>query len=114
MPGGGDTVGGGVWETDDRIGTFVPGEAEGAGTLQGVRGGDVTSVDGRAHADSEREGSGGGTELGCHGPCRGTMDVPDGIPDRGVTMELPGSGMSRTCGDEDGNVGTLLPPAYPG
>ena len=52
MLGGGDPVGGGVWETDDGIGTLLNGVAEGTGAVQGVRGGDSGWIDGMAHEDT--------------------------------------------------------------
>ena len=51
---------------DDGRGTLVPEEAEGTGTVQGVRGGDGAWVDGGTHADAEWEGSIEDTELGSH------------------------------------------------
>ena len=82
--------------------------------MQGVRGGDGSWVADRTHADAAWDDSGGILELGIHGPWRGTVDVQDGLPGRGRTVELSGLGMSRTCGDMDGDAGTLLPPACPG
>ena len=58
--------------------------------MQGVRGGEGAWVAGGAHEDVTWEGDGGETELGSHTPCRGTADVPDGIPDRGRTAEMLG------------------------
>ena len=81
MPGGGYTVGDGVHEKNDRIGPFVPVEAEGPDSVKGVRGGYGAWVSGRTHADTAWEGSGGETALGSHGPQRGTVDIHDGLPD---------------------------------
>ena len=88
MPGGGDTVGGGVQETDDGRGTFVLGTTEGAGSVQGVRGRDGAWVSGGAHADTAWEGKGENTELGSHGHHEETADVPDGPPDCGSNADL--------------------------
>ena len=52
MPGGGDPVGGGVWETDDRRETLIPGAAEGTDAVQGVQGGDGGRIIGRAQDDT--------------------------------------------------------------
>ena len=51
MPVSGDSVEGGVQETDDGNRTFVLGEAEGLHSVQGLQGGDGARVVGRAHAD---------------------------------------------------------------
>ena len=90
MPGGGDTVGGNVRETDDGRSPFVLGAAEGKGPVQGVGGVDGAWVSGGAHAGSSWEGSIGDKELGSHIPWQGTAEVLDGLPDRGRTAELPG------------------------
>ena len=52
MPGGWNAVEGGVWVTDDGIRSFLPGEAACLGTVQGVRGVDVTQVAGSPYTDS--------------------------------------------------------------
>ena len=46
-------------------------------------------VDDGAHDDAIWAGGGGETELDSHASWRGTLDVPDGLPDRGRTAELP-------------------------
>ena len=63
MTGGGYAVGGGVREKDDERGHFVPGEAEGSDTVQGVRGVDGDWVAGGTHVDTAWEVSGGDTML---------------------------------------------------
>ena len=68
MPGGGDTVRGGVREQDEGSGAFVPGEAAGLDSAKGVQGGDGSRVAGGSRADTAWEGRGGGTVLGSHGP----------------------------------------------
>ena len=55
-------------DKDDRSGNFVPVEAEGSDSVQGVRGGDVAQVAGRTHAYTSWEGSRGEAMLGSHGP----------------------------------------------
>ena len=52
MPGGRVEVGGGVQEKYDGSGTFLSGEAERSGTVQGVWGGDSAWVDRFTHADT--------------------------------------------------------------
>ena len=52
MPGGGEPDGGGVWATDDRRGTLLPGAAEGTGEVQGVRGEDGGGIIGGAQDDT--------------------------------------------------------------
>ena len=88
MPGGGDSVGGGLQEKDDGRGPFVLGEAAGSGLEQGVRGVDVDQVAGGTHSDAEWEGSGGETVLGSHGPWQRTAEIQDGLTDRRVTAEV--------------------------
>ena len=64
VPGSGNKVGGGVRETDDERGLFVPGAAEETGPVQGVWGGDGAWFAGGAHAYAAWESSGVDTELG--------------------------------------------------
>ena len=54
-----------------------------------MRGGNGAWVDGGEHEDSTWAGSGGETDLGSLTPCQGTIDVTDGLTDRGRTSELP-------------------------
>ena len=89
MPGSRDSFRVGVRETDDGRELFVPGVAEGKDSVQGVREGDGAWVASGAHEDATWEGGGGKTDLGSHPLRRGTADVPDGLPERGRTMELP-------------------------
>ena len=65
---GGGTVGGGVWETDDGRGPFIPGAAEGTSTVQVVQGRDGAWFNGGTHADSAWEGSEVDTDLGKNVP----------------------------------------------
>ena len=88
MPGGGDSVGGGVWETNDRRETFIPGATEGKGTLQGVRGRDGDWVAGESHVDATWELCVEEMELGIIPPWRETTDIPYGLPDLWRTTEL--------------------------
>ena len=48
-----DTVRGGLLETDDERGAFVPGVVDSMGPVQGVWGGDGDWVTGGPHADTE-------------------------------------------------------------
>ena len=84
------SVVGGVQETGDWRGTFAPGEAEVKGPVQGLRGGDGVFVSLVEHVDATLEGGGWKMELGSHAPWQGTADIPDGLPDPGKTVELPG------------------------
>ena len=77
-------------------------------------GGDGAWFVGGAREDATWEGGGGETELGFHAPWRGTANVLDRLPDRGMTVEFPGLGLPMTPNDEDGNAGTFSPPACPG
>ena len=88
MPRDEDAVGGGVWETDDGRGTFVPGEAEGSDLVQGVWGGDGAWAAGGTHGNTAWEVSGGETALGSHGPRQGTADLQNRITDRRGTVEM--------------------------
>ena len=67
-PGGGNSVGGGLREKDDRSGAFLPGEEVGLGTVHIVRRGYGAQVTGIPCADAAWEGSGWETALGNHGP----------------------------------------------
>ena len=68
MPGGRDTVGGGVRDKDDGSGAFVTGEAAGSDLVQVVRGVYGVQVADEGHADTAWEGSGGETALVSHAP----------------------------------------------
>ena len=54
-----DSAGGFVWDTDDGIGTFIPGVIEGKGTVKGLRGGGGAYVADGAHKDATWEYGGG-------------------------------------------------------
>ena len=54
MSGSRNPVGGGVQATDDRNGTFLPGETVGASTMLGVQGGDGVGVTGITPTYAER------------------------------------------------------------
>ena len=90
MPGGRDSVGGGVWETDDGRGSFLPGAIEGKVAVQGVRNGDGDWFSGVAHVDTTWEGGEVETELGTRANWKVTADILDGLPNRRRTTELPG------------------------
>ena len=66
VPDRGDTVRGGVQDHDDGSGAFVPGEAAGSDSVQGVQGGDGSRVAGEEHADTAWGGRGGETALEIH------------------------------------------------
>ena len=53
MPGGRNAVGGGLQDTDDRSGAFLPVDAAGLDTVHGVREGDGARVTGGPYAYSE-------------------------------------------------------------
>ena len=72
LPGSGNSVGGGVQETDDGSGTFQPGEAVDSGTVHRVWGGDGAQVASSIPEDAVWEESGGEKELENHGPLRGS------------------------------------------
>ena len=54
MPGGGDTVGGGLRTTDDSSGAFLPGETACPGKMHGGRRGDGARVSGSPSTDAAR------------------------------------------------------------
>ena len=114
VPGSRNAFGGSVRETDDRSGDFLLGEAEGSGTVHGVWGGDGSWVSGSPSVDASWEGSGWDMALGNHGPQRGETYLQDFLTDLRGTTELTRRGVSRTGGEEDGNVDPFLPPACPG
>ena len=114
MQGGGDPVGGGVRATDDGRGKFLPEAVEGMGAVQGVRGGDDEWIDGRAHKETTQEVGGGDMELGNLGHGGRTVDVQHCLPGQGRPAEFPDSGIPRTSGDEDGDVGPFSAPEYQG
>ena len=43
-----------------------------------------------------------------------SADVSHGLPVQGRHAELPGGGMPRTSGDEDGDAGNCFAPTCPG
>ena len=89
MPGVRNTVRGGVRETDDGSGSFIPGESVGSYSVNGLREVVGAQVAGRTHADTAWEGNGGETSLVIHVPrCRATY-LEDGISGRRGTAELP-------------------------
>ena len=83
MPGGGYPVRGGVQVTDDRRGTFLPGETEGTGPVQGVRGGDGGGIFGGSQDDTACESGRGETDLENLGDGGRASDVSHGLPGQG-------------------------------
>ena len=114
MSGGGDPVGGGVQATDDRGGTHLPGATEGTGTVQGVRGGYGGGIFGGSQYDTAWESGRSETELENLSHGGRSVDILHGLTGQGRPVELPGGGMPRLSGDEDGNVGPFSAPACTG
>ena len=114
MPGGGDPVVGGVLDTDDRRANLLPGAAEGTGAVQGVQGGYGGGIFGGAQDDTAWSSDRGDTEPKNLGHGGRSTDIPHGLPCQGRPTELPGGGMTRTSGNEDGDAGTFYAPACPG
>ena len=113
LPGGGESVGGGVRETDHRGGPHLQEAPEGKGSLQGVRGGDGGGISGESHDDSAWAVGRGATELDNPGHRGRATDIYNGLPRQGRPGELPGGGMPGPRGDKDGDAGALPAPAYP-
>ena len=67
-PGERGAIGGGIPEKDDRSGAFVPGEAAGSDSVQGVWRGDGARVAGGTHVDIAWEVRRGKTALVSHVP----------------------------------------------
>ena len=114
MPGGGDPVGGGIWEKDDGGGPHIPGTSERKGPVRGLReiyGGGIIGI---TQGDVAWAGGRRAVELGRFGHGRRAADVPYGLPDQGKAVELPGGGMPRPGKDEDGDADALFQPACPG
>ena len=82
MTGGKNAVGGGVRETDDGSGAFLPGETAVSGTVHGVRVRDGAWVVGGPSADAAWEGIGWETALGNHVLKWGATYLQDGLPNR--------------------------------
>ena len=114
MPGGGNEFGGGVRYKNDGNGDFLQGEAEGLGTVYGVQKGDGARVAGGPSIDAEWEGNGWETELGNHGPQRGSTYLQDGFPNRRGTSELPRQGVTGTVSDKNDNAGSFIPLSWTG
>ena len=114
MPGDGDPVGGGVQVTDARRGTHLSGASEGTGTVQGLWVGDDGRIFGGAQDETAWASGRGDTELENLGHGGRSADILHGLTGQGRTAELPGGGMPRTSGDEDGDAGPFYAPACPG
>ena len=87
---------------------------EGAGTVQGVQGGYGGRIFGGAQDYTARASGRGEMELENLGHRGKAVDVLHAFPSQGRPLELPGGGMPRTSGDEDGDAGTFSAPACPG
>ena len=114
MTSGGDPVGGGVRARDDRKGALLLGATEGKVTVQVVQSGDGGWIFGGAQDDTEWASGRGATELENLGHGRRSADVSHGLTGQGRPAELPGGGLPRTSGNEDGNAGTFYATACPG
>ena len=86
---------------------------EGAGPVQGVQGGDDGGICGETHNDSAWESGRGATELEDIGHRGIAVGISNGLPGQGSPTELPGGGMPRPSGNEDGDGGALPALACP-
>ena len=114
IPGGGDPVGGGIWEKDDGGGSHIPETSERKGPAQGLReigGGGIIGI---TQGDVAWAGGRGAVELGSLGHGRRAADVPDGLPEQGRAAELTSGGLPRSGRDKDGDADALFQPVCPG
>ena len=114
MKSGGDLVGGGVRATDDGRGKLLPGAVKGTGALQEVQVGDDGWIIRGVHDDTTWVSGIGDMDLENLSHRGRTANVIHGLTGQGRPTELPGKGMPRTSGYEDGDAGTSYAPACPG
>ena len=114
MTGGGDPVGGGIWETNEGGGTNIPGTSERKGPVRGLRERDVGGIIGVTQGYAAWAGGRGAVDLGSFGDGRRSVDVLDGLPDQGRAVELPTGEMPRPGREEDSDDDALFQPACPG
>ena len=91
----------------------VQGATEGTGLIQGVRRVDGSRIPDESSDDSTWEGIRDTTKMENPGYGMRAMDLPNGIPGKGRSAELPDGGIPRPSGDLDGNAGALPAPACP-
>ena len=114
MPGGGDPGGGGVQATNFGRGTHVPGAIEVTGSVPGVRVVDGGVIFGGSQDDTTWASARRETELENLRHRGRSTDVLHGLPGQGTPAEMPGGGIPRKSGDEDGNAGSFSAPESPG
>ena len=96
MPGGRDTVGGGVRAAGDRRGNLLPRAAEGTGEVQGVQVGDGGRIIGGEQDDTEWASGRGEIELENLGHGGRSADVLHGLPGQGMPAKsFPVEGCPR-------------------
>ena len=114
LPGGGESVGGGVQGTDNWGDPHLPVMTEGMGPVQVVWGVDGGRICGLTQDDLSWASGRGATELKTFGHGGRAADISHGLPGQWRPAELPGGGMPRTIGNEDGSAGPFPIPECPG
>ena len=114
VAGNGKLIGGGVQKEDDGGGADLPGAAEGAGQVRGMREIDGGRVSGIPPDDAARKVEGRTVDLGSLSHRRRPTKILAGFPDQGRAEELPCGGLPRKGWDTDSDADTFLQPACPG
>ena len=99
---------------DDGVGSDIPGTAERAGRVRGMRERDGGGIAGIPPDDTIWTGKGGAVEIGNLGHMRRPTDISAGLPEQGRAKELPCGGLPRKGRDTDSDADAFLQTACPG
>ena len=100
-------------ETDHRGRLHVQRAAEGTGAMKGVRRVVGGGIPDESSDNSTWEGGKDMTAMEHPGRRVWALDFHNYVPREWKPVELPGGGMPRPSGYEDGNAGALPAPAFP-
>ena len=113
LPGGKESVGGGVREEGHGGRPHVHGASEGTGIMQGVRRFDGGGIPDESSDGSIWEGGGDTTAMEKPGRRGRATDFTNEFPGKGRSAEIPGGGMPGPSGDKYGNAGAITEMACP-
>ena len=96
-----------IWEEDHGRGTVIQVATEGTGGVRKVRKDVGGRISIKSSDESTWEGGGETTTMGHPGRRKGPPGMPDVLPGKGVTADMPHGGVPGESVDKDGNAGAI-------